>query len=217
MLTVTRYKRTIVPGTPFSPEAPASPCKQIQQESAARQSHWNGCQPSNWNFGSIYDGILSILPWGQQVRCLPWLHPDRWNPVNKINQHPRMSHRSLQHHSSWKCRFIIFWSTNSLCVPWCRGVQGFRGIHELPGKRGWEQDQHLMRDKRPVNVFNVCFSFLQLSRKYKHSPEVQQLHAHRGDQLCRAHPVEDPQRRGQFVLITFNRLTQTDLWLLSEG
>lgn len=68
-----------------------------------------------------------------------------------------------------------------------------------------------MRDKRPVNVFNVCFSFLQLSRKYKHSPEVQQLHAHRGDQLCRAHPVEDPQRRGQFVLITFNRLTQTDL------
>lgn len=107
MLAVMRHKRTIVPGTPFSPEAPASPCKQIQQESAARQSHWNGCQPSNWNFGSIYDEILSILPWGQQVRCLPWLHPDRWNPVNKINQHPRVSHRSIQHHSSWKCRFFF--------------------------------------------------------------------------------------------------------------
>lgn len=33
------------------------------------------------------------------------------------------------------------------------------------------------------------------------SPEGQQLHAHRGDQLCQAHPVEDTQRAGQYVLI----------------
>lgn len=68
-----------------------------------------------------------------------------------------------------------------------------------------------MRDNRPVNMFNVCFSFLELSRWYKLSPEVQQLHAHRGDQLCQAHPVEDPQRGGQFVFITLNRLKKTDL------
>lgn len=28
----------------------------------------------------------------------------------------------------------------------------------------------------------------------RHSPEVQRLHAHRGDQPCQPHPVEDAQR-----------------------
>ena len=60
-----------------------------------------------------------------------------------------------------KVQIFLIRSTNSLCVPWCQGVQGFRGIHELPGKRGGKQDQHLMRDNRPVNMFNVCFSFLE--------------------------------------------------------
>lgn len=37
-----------------------------------------------------------------------------------------------------------------------------------------------------------------------HSPEGQQLHAHRGDRVCQAHPVEDTQSGDQYVEVSPN-------------
>lgn len=60
-------KRTITPGRPFSPEAPASPCRQTQRGGKNELT-----QTKKVLDHDVIPVVLpAILPWGQQVQHLP--------------------------------------------------------------------------------------------------------------------------------------------------
>lgn len=59
-----------------------------------------------------------------------------------------------------------------------------------------------MHGNGPVLIFNLgvfCSYIGSITSSFAlngyHSPEGQLLHAHRGDQLCQHHPIEDKQER----------------------
>lgn len=75
-----------------------------------------------------------------------------------------------------------------------------------------ESTSSLQEENKLINVNIEFFFSCNNMRTYNHlmtfalnghhSPEGQQLHAHRGDRVCQAHPVEDTQSGDQYVEVS---------------
>lgn len=129
----TKQTHTIEPGTPFSPEAPDSPWRRIQRERMS--SYWKLiiCGSIHDEMPAAVSGITSCYttlgPAGPESPLAPSrpLKPCTQNQSATSGQSPLIATKN------WNLWFLVLNAPpNSLCVPWCRGVQGFRGIHGRP-------------------------------------------------------------------------------------